>query len=155
MTISEGNQPIVGETLAQYVRRIRTSLKLSQGEMAARAGIHIQSLGKLELGKTSRLNTKTRTGLSRALGVPEDYLDAVCRGVSVTEVQGLKICPNCWIPGTPADPIWLESRSKCCFICGTLLCARCRQCNEPIMSLKFRFCPYCGQTYKAPQKSVS
>ncbi|WP_228059576.1 hypothetical protein [Plectonema radiosum] len=25
---------------------------------------------------------------------------------------------------------------------------RCVSCNEPIMSLKFRFCPYCGQSYK-------
>mgnify|MGYP001796281715 CR=1 FL=1 len=32
--------------------------------------------------------------------------------------------------------------------CGTSLRDRCGRCNEPIMSLKFRFSPYCGQSYK-------
>jgi transcriptional regulator with XRE-family HTH domain len=147
-TIIIDNQPADGETLAQYLRRVRTSLKLSQSDMAARAGIHIQSLGKIESGKTTRLNAKTKAGLSRVLGVPEHYLDAVCRGMSVRQIQALKICPRCWKPGTQAEPIWLEWRSKYCFICGHLLRDRCRQCNEPIMSLNFRFCPYCGQPYK-------
>ncbi len=155
MTISSDNQPVVEDTLAQYVRRIRIGLKLSQGDLAAKAGIHIQSLGKLELGKTNRLNAKTQTGLSRALGIPESYLEAVCRGVPITEVQGFKICPTCWMPGTPPEPIWLELRSKYCFICGTSLLTHCSGCNEPIMSLKFRFCPYCGQSYKNLKKSIN
>ncbi|MEH1836196.1 MAG: zinc ribbon domain-containing protein [Nostoc sp.] len=35
-------------------------------------------------------------------------------------------------------------RSQFCFLCGTALGNSCTQCNEPITSLKFRFCPYCG-----------
>jgi DNA-binding Xre family transcriptional regulator len=155
MNISSENQPIQGETLAQYVRRLRTSLKLSQGEMATKAGIHIQSLGKLELGKTNRLNAKTLKGLSGALEIPEDYLEAVCRGVPVTSIQGLKLCPNCWVPGTNPEAIWMESRSKYCFICGTALRSSCQSCNERIMSVKFKFCPYCGQSYKEFKISVN
>lgn len=155
MTISHDKLPIDGETLAQYVRRVRTSLKNSQGEMAAKAGIHIQSLGKIESGKTTRLNTKTKAGLSKGLGIPENYLDAVCRGRSMTQVIALKICPHCWKPGTEAEPIWLELRSKYCFLCGTLLRDRCTRCSEPIISLKFRFCPYCGQPYKDINNPVS
>ncbi|ACK73970.1 transcriptional regulator, XRE family (plasmid) [Gloeothece citriformis PCC 7424] len=148
MTILTDNRPQDGESLAQYLRRVRTSLKMSQGEMATKAGLHIQSLGKIEAGKTTRLNGKTKAGLSRALGIPEDYLDALCRGVPVTSVQHLKICPQCWSPGSSAEPIWLDPRSKYCFICGTSLIDRCPSCQELIPSLKFRFCGYCGQPYK-------
>ncbi|MCU0536303.1 MAG: zinc ribbon domain-containing protein [Hydrococcus sp. Prado102] len=155
MTFSHDKLPIDGETLAQYVRRVRASLKNSQGEIAAKAGIHIQSLGKIESGKTTRLNAKTKAGLSGALGIPENYLDAVCKGASVTQVITLKICPHCWKPGTEADPIWFDLRSKYCFLCGTLLRDRCMRCNEPIMSLKFKFCPYCGQPYKDVNNRVS
>ena len=121
---------------------------MSQGEMARKAGIHTQSLGKIESGKTTRLSAKTKAGLSRVLGMSKDTLDAVCRGVPIIEVQDLKICPQCWRPGTKADPVWLDSRSKYCFRCGTLLRDRCNRCGEPIPSLKFRFCGYCGQSYK-------
>ena len=155
MTFSHGHLPQNGESLAEYLRRVRTSLKLSQGEMAQKASLHIQSLGKIESGKTNRLSSKTKSGLARVLGIPEDYLDAVCRGVSVTEVQQLKICPKCWTPGTEAESIWLDRWSKYCFICGTALRERCTRCNEGIMSLKFRFCPYCGQPYKDINDRVS
>ncbi len=150
MTVLTRNLPQNGESLAEYLRRVRTSLKLSQGEMARKAGIHIQSLGKIELGKTTRLSRKTKSGLARVLGISEDYLDAVCRGVPVTEGKQLKICPKCWTPGTEADPVWLDRRSKYCFICGTPLRDRCSRCHEPIPSLKFRFCGYCGQPYQEP-----
>lgn len=148
MTFDGDHLPLSGETLAQYLRRRRIGLKMSQEQLSQRVGIHAQSLGKIESGKTTKLSSKTKTGLSRVLEVSEDTLDAVCRGVPVTEAQNLRICPECWIPGTEADPIWLDSRSKYCFICGTLLRDRCLRCDEPIPSLKFRFCGYCGQPYK-------
>lgn len=140
--------PTQGEALAAYVRRVRIALGMSQAQTAERAEIHLQSLGKIEAGKTTRLFSKTKAGLSRALQVSEEYLEAVCRGASVETVQQLKICPNCWVPGTKAEPMWLSMRSKYCFACGTLLRDRCVSCNEPIMSLKHRFCPYCGTAYK-------
>jgi len=121
MAFLDEHLPKNGESLAEYLRRVRASLKLSQGEMAKKAGVHIQSLGKIESGKTTRLSSKTRMGLARVLGIPEDYLDAVCRGVPLTEVQALKICPKCWTPGTEAESIWLDRRSKYCFICGSSL----------------------------------
>ncbi|WNN92037.1 zinc ribbon domain-containing protein [Gloeocapsopsis dulcis] len=45
--------------------------------------------------------------------------------------------------------MWLNPRSKYCFSCGTQLRERCVSCNEPIKSIKFRFCPYCGNAYKS------
>jgi len=148
MAFLDEHLPKNGESLAEYLRRVRAGLKLSQGEMAKKAGVHIQSLGKIESGKTTRLSSKTKSGLARVLGIPEDYLDAVCRGVPLTEVQALKICPKCWTPGTEAESIWLDRRSKYCFICGSSLGDRCSSCHEPILSLKFKFCPHCGQPYK-------
>lgn len=41
--------PKSGETLAEYVRRMRTALGMSQAELAQRAGMHLQSVGKIEL----------------------------------------------------------------------------------------------------------
>ncbi|NEQ78252.1 MAG: hypothetical protein F6K23_37845 [Okeania sp. SIO2C9] len=29
---------------------------------------------------------------------------------------------------------------------------RCGNCNQPVMSLTFRFCPYCGQPYQTTSK---
>lgn len=149
MFISQTDKlPAQGEKLTEYVRRVRTALGMSQAELAQKAGIHLQSVGKIEKGLTTRLNSKSLTGLSRALQISEEYLEAVCRGVPVAAVQQLKICPNCWIPGTQAELMWLNPRSLFCFACGTQLRDRCASCNEPIVSIKFRFCPYCGSSYK-------
>lgn len=147
-TIQSEQVPNPGESLAFYARRVRTELGMSQVMVAQRAGIHLQSLGKIEAGKTNRLAAKTKTGLAKALQVPQEYLEAVCQGVPVSAVQQLKICPNCWMPGTEAEPMWLSARSKYCFACSTALQERCATCNEPITSLKHRFCPMCGQAYK-------
>jgi DNA-binding XRE family transcriptional regulator len=147
--ISEPNlPPTPQETLADYVRRVRTSLGLSQRELADKAGVHLQSVGKIERGQTTRLNQKPKSGLAYALGIPVEYLDAVCKGVAVEAIAALKFCPTCWTPGTSPDPMWTSTRSKYCFACGSTLCDRCSNCNEVIVSLKFRFCPYCGQSYK-------
>lgn len=149
MSINENNKlPQSGESLAAYVRRVRTELSMSQALLAQKAGIHLQSIGKIEKGLTTRLNSKSKAGLVRVLQIPEEYLEAVCKGVPVTAVQQLKICPNCWTPGSEAEPMWLHLRSKYCFACGTALRDRCGSCNEPILSLKFRFCPLCGTSYK-------
>jgi DNA-binding XRE family transcriptional regulator len=140
--------PIPDESLAQYLRRLRQIRGLGQQEVVAKAGIHLQSLGKIERGKTVKLNQKTRSGLAYALNIPVEYLEAAGRGGSVEVASALKLCPHCWVLGTSPEPMWLDLRSKHCFLCGTGLRNRCISCNEPITSLKHRFCPYCGITYK-------
>ncbi len=137
------------ESLQGYVRRLRSQRQLSQEQLSQAAGVHRQTIGKIESGTTQRLNQRARSGLALALAIPGEYLDAVCQGTTVAPVVHLKFCPRCWIPGSPPDPMWTDLRSKHCFACGTLLLSRCQQCQEPIMSLKFRFCPYCGTGYKS------
>lgn len=140
--------PKSGESLAEYVRRIRTGLALSQKEVADRATLHLQSLGKIERGQTTRLNQKTRVALSGALEISPEYLDAAVRGTPLVASAALKYCPNCWVAGSVPEPIWLDVRSRFCFLCGEALRNRCIACNEPVISLKFRFCPHCGTAYK-------
>ncbi|NEP20400.1 MAG: zinc ribbon domain-containing protein [Leptolyngbya sp. SIO4C1] len=65
------------------------------------------------------------------------------------EPLGEYVCPRCWTPGTPPDPMWLDLRSKFCFACGTQLRHECVSCQQPITSLKHKFCPFCGTPYKA------
>ncbi|MGR3280740.1 helix-turn-helix domain-containing protein, partial [Acaryochloris marina NIES-2412] len=48
--------PLADESLAEYLRRLRVRLGLTQKEVALKANIHAQSLGKLERGKTLSLN---------------------------------------------------------------------------------------------------
>jgi DNA-binding XRE family transcriptional regulator len=140
--------PQADETLAQYIQRLRRSATSTQKELSLKAGIHIQTLRKIEAGLTNRLNQKAKSGLAAALGVPQDYLDAVVKKVPVATIAALKFCPQCWVPGTTPDPMWLDLRSKYCFACATALRNRCVDCQEPILSLKFKFCPYCGAAYK-------
>ncbi|WP_414153278.1 double zinc ribbon domain-containing protein [Nostoc commune] len=61
-----------------------------------------------------------------------------------TVVDVLKFCPHCWIAGRTLEDIWLSPRSKFCFLWGTGLRNSCARCNEPIKSVKFRFCANCG-----------
>ena len=72
--------PKAQESLADYVNRQREALGLTRIALAERAGIHKQSLGKIERGQTQTLNRRTLSSLSKALEVPMDYLDAVVRG---------------------------------------------------------------------------
>ncbi len=118
----------------------------------------MQNIGKIEVGKTTRFNRKSSVGLSRAWQVLAEYMNAVRKSVPVTAGQQLKICPRCWIPGTKAENMGLNPRSKFCFACrvqlrdpgtgrppwGIALCSS----NEPIKFVKFRFCPYGGNIYK-------
>ena len=150
MSISEHtNLPQEQETLASFVQRVRASLGLSQQEVALKAGIHLQSLGKIERGLTSRLNYKTLNGLALALQTPVEYLDAVSKGLPVAVTTELKFCLHCWTPGTAPNPLWTHVRAKFCCFCGFQLINRCPSCSEPISSMKFRFCPFCGCSYKA------
>jgi DNA-binding XRE family transcriptional regulator len=140
--------PTVAEGLANYIQRLRGQLSLTQKELSEKAGIHIQTIRKIEGGQTSRLNQKAKGGLAVALRIPVEYLDAAVRKVIPETIATLKFCPKCWTPGTTPDQMWTDLRSKYCFSCGTGLRNRCADCNEPIMSLKFKFCPYCGANYK-------
>lgn len=144
--------PHADESLAEYLRRLRVRLGLTQKEVAFKANIHAQSLGKLERGKTHSLNHKTRQGLACALQIPPDYLDAISRGRAIQATQTLKFCPQCWRAGSAPEPLWMDIRSKHCFACGTRLQDRCISCQEPITSLKHRFCPYCGTPYQTQQQ---
>ncbi|BAY20039.1 XRE family transcriptional regulator (plasmid) [Anabaenopsis circularis NIES-21] len=146
--------PTGEEGLANYVQRLRGYLSLTQKELSFKAGIHIQTIRKIEGGQTSRLNQKAKGGLASALGIPPEYLDAAAKKVSPETITTLKFCPKCWTPGTTPDPMWTDLRSKYCFACGTALRNRCSRCNEPIMSLKFKFCPYCGANYKQNQTTA-
>ncbi|MFB2836417.1 helix-turn-helix domain-containing protein [Floridanema evergladense] len=145
MTTAKAPQP--DETLDNYIRRLRNGMKLSQQQVATAAGIHLQSLGKLERGKTNRLNQKTKKGLAVALSIPEEYLDAVCSGLPVEEVHKKQFCPACWIPGTPPDPAWTLPRAKHCLFCGRQLSDDCHNCHAPIASFAHKFCPNCGTAY--------
>lgn len=80
------NTPKPQESLALYVKRIRTSLGISQTELALKAGIHLQSLGKIERAMTTKLNSKSQRGLAYALQIPSEYLDAAVRGTPIGAV---------------------------------------------------------------------
>ena len=150
MNLSDSEKtPQAHESLGDYVRRLRQHSGLSQKEAALKAGIHPQSLGKLERGKTTRLNRKTTNGLAYTLQIPGQYLDAICRGQTIEASQTIKFCPNCWTAGTPPEPSWLLSRAHFCFECGSELRSHCISCEAPVTSLKHRFCPFCGTNYKA------
>ena len=153
-TLVTSKLPELQESLADYVQRLRSNLSLSRQAVAAKAGIHPQSLGKIERGQTQTLNQRTLNGLAHTLQVPADYLDAVAKGNPHPLGPSLKFCPNCWTPGIPLDPIWTDARSKYCFICGCRLQNRCLHCQQPFTSMQFRFCPFCGKPYKA-KESIS
>ncbi|HAZ45722.1 MAG TPA: transcriptional regulator [Cyanobacteria bacterium UBA11369] len=137
------------ESLAEYVKRLRTSAAMTQEQLSAAAGLHRQSLTKIEAGKTTRLSKKAKAGLAAAFLIPTEYLDAVAGDAGAIAAPALlKLCPQCWIPGTAADPMWTDLRSRYCFACGSALVRECRNCHQPITSHQHRFCPYCGLAYK-------
>ena len=146
--LQSNNSPHADESLGDYVKRLRSGLGLTQRELADSAGIHLQSVGKIERGRTVKLNSRSKTALAAAMLVPVEYLEAICRGTPVETVSQLKFCPRCWTPGTPPNSMWMVERSQFCFLCGFRLRDRCRHCQEPITSLKHRFCPFCGTTYQ-------
>jgi Double zinc ribbon len=84
---------------------------------------------------------------------PSEYLEAVGKGVAVDVPSALKFCPSCWTVGMTPESMWLDLRAKYCFLCGIELRHRCASCQEPITSLKHRFCPSCGTSYQSPSPS--
>ena len=92
--IDSSKTPKPEETVGEYLRRLRESANISQQELAEAAGIHLQSLGKLERGLTKRLNSKTKKGLAIALNIPEEYLEALLNGTSVEGVQKKQLREN-------------------------------------------------------------
>jgi DNA-binding XRE family transcriptional regulator len=146
--LSDSMAPNPAEPLGSYIQRVRSELGITQAELGLKAGVHVQTIRKIESGRTSRLNEKAKSGLAAALNIPQEYLDAVVKQLPIERVTILKFCPKCWTPGTTLDPMWTTVRSKYCFACATLLRDKCISCNQPVLSLKFRFCPYCGESYK-------
>lgn len=152
-SLDPSSAPTPGESLGNYVHRLRRTLGLTQKEVALKAAVHPQSFGKLERNQTRQLNQKTKRGLANALGIPEEYLDAACDGIEVDTHQPLRFCPGCWCAGTPPHPLWLHAQARYCLLCGTELRTRCQRCDEPIVSLKHRFCPHCGNAYTSTHQS--
>lgn len=147
-TFESNNAPQPEENLAEYIRRIRSSLGMSQQQLAETSELHLQSIGKIERGKTQKLNSKSKRKLARALLIPEAYLDAIAQGNIVESITNpIKICPQCWEAGTAPEAIWNEVRSRYCFLCGTELRDRCINCQSIITSFQHRFCPFCGTSY--------
>ncbi|QCS48007.1 helix-turn-helix domain-containing protein (plasmid) [Picosynechococcus sp. PCC 11901] len=140
--------PLPNESIAHYLQRVRRLLGLSQKEVAAKAQIHVQSLGKIERVQTGTIHDKTLNGLAYALQIPVDHLDSLQRGVAISDASTFRFCPQCWTPGTPPEPLWMHQRARFCFECGSVLRSRCHSCQEPITSLRHRFCPLCGTPYK-------
>ncbi len=144
--------PRPGESVANYLQRIRRLLGLSQKQVAAKAQIHVQSLGKIERGRVNTIHDKTLNGLAYALQIPVEHLDSLQRGVAVSDSGAFRFCPHCWTPGTVPEPLWMHQRARFCFECGSPLQERCNACQEPISSLRHRFCPLCGMPYKELSK---
>ena len=144
--------PQPSETLDSYIKRLRLLLHFSQQELASRAGIHLQSLGKLERGGRQRLNQKTKAGLAIALEIPSEYLEAVSQGRPIEASSIKKFCPNCWVAGTQPEQTWMLQRANNCLLCGTILQKSCTSCGEPFTSFKHKFCSNCGTPYKQKKK---
>ena len=113
-TLETGHEPQAEESLADYIRRMRTKRGLSQKSLAEQAGIHLQSVGKLERGKTAKLNHKTQNGLAYALQIPAEYLEAVWRGVSIQSSPSIKFCP-------PLLDTWHSPRTNLDRLSGKIL----------------------------------
>ncbi len=130
--------------LANYCLARRQEMGISQEMLSDRAGINKQTLGRIELGKTTRLSRKTKSGLARVFAITEEYLEGLIEGRSSEELNSLKICPKCWQPGAAPEPAWSDIRAKYCFLCGGGLRDACSNCGAKFTNLKHRFCPFCG-----------
>lgn len=144
--IRDNLSPQENETLAEYLRRLRGGQ--SQAELAERAGCHQQTIGNIESGDSTKLASKTKAGLAKALQIPESYLEAAISGKPVEILNSLKLCLSCWTPGNPPEAYWCDPRAKHCFLCGNELTRNCPRCQASIESYKHKFCPECGGGYK-------
>ena len=75
-------------------------------------GNSFTKFGQNRMGKRLKLNHETSRGLAYALNVPKDYLEAVCKGVSVEIPSALKFCPSCQMVGMVPESNWLDLRDK-------------------------------------------
>lgn len=157
--IAPDSAPQSQENLGDYLRRLRLSQGLSQQELAQKADLHLQSIGKIERNQTQRLTQKGRERLALALGIPPEYFDTITQGtraplpLPLPPKTSLKLCLHCWQPGDPPHSLWMDDRALYCALCGQPLRDHCRHCGEAILSHKHRFCPYCGQGYGAAPSS--
>lgn len=62
--------PGIGKT----VRRLREQKEFSQGKLAKRAGLSLNTVVKLEIGENTNPTIGTLLGLAKALGVPVERL---------------------------------------------------------------------------------
>jgi transcriptional regulator with XRE-family HTH domain len=61
-------------TFGERLRRIREQRKLTQQELAERAGIRYETINRIENGKHAEPRVYVAAALARALGVTVDYL---------------------------------------------------------------------------------
>lgn len=135
--------------LASYCWQRRQELRMSQAQLSKAAGIGKDTIGRIELGKTTKLSSKTKNGLAQVFGVSIDYLEAKAAGQKDLDDKTLKICPRCWRPGSIPERAWLDPRAKYCFLCGGGLRDACSKCGAKFTDFKHHFCPFCGHPYSA------
>lgn len=146
--------PKPNERIGEYLRRIRKAMRLTQEEVAQLGGIHKQTVIKIEARQSTRLSQKTRKGFVYALKIPETYLDALVQDLEIFPIaQNVKICPQCWKPGTQPEPQWLDLRAKYCFLCGEGLRDRC-ECGRAIADWHYAFCPFCGKGLNKNRQTI-
>ena len=63
------SRPAAKQELASRLQQLRRSAGMSRAQLAARSGLHVNTLAKLEAGRTSATLT-TVTALAQALGIP-------------------------------------------------------------------------------------
>jgi transcriptional regulator with XRE-family HTH domain len=138
-----------GETLANYITKVRKMRGYSKAELARRSRLHFSSLSRIENGETEgkKMRLTVQSNLATALKIPVEYIRSACRGEEVDTEQTNNVCPSCWIAGTSPDVRWSMADARFCLRCGSRLRNRCDGCNEPIL-LTAKFCPECGTAYR-------
>jgi len=111
------------ESLADlHPKRLRIS-GLSQKELASlKAGIHLQSLGKMERGRTAKPNRKLKKWTSfYALGVPAEHTGVVGKGVSVDAPAALNFASLLDTRNHPESDVGSISSSEILLLYGAEL----------------------------------
>ena len=136
-----------GESLAEYVTKVREWAGLTKTELARRANVNISTVHRLESGdvRGQKVKRDVQNRLAAALRIPVAYLKAAASGALIDTVQDNLVCPSCWTPGTLPDSRWSFSDAQFCLRCGTKLINQCT-CGKPI-SVDGKFCGECGQAY--------